>query len=452
MLPSRNFDPASFKDPSGRVFFEGHEVFRTIDPKAEAVISPFLKSNAYLQNKNLFVETNKLSDELLQHKKIEEISYCYEWPPEAWRAAALLTLDIQIILLNENLSLKDATPFNVLFEKGHPIFIDITSIEHYEKDQPWIAFKEFLENFVYPLMSYSYLGISGVGFDSLGKIDIENASRLFGKLPIWTPGILKYVKIPAYLHRSALKRSTLSHHERSARIPKNLLISNCKNLRSFIEGLRFDRTKRHWYSYTETCSYTQEDRQAKNIFVQNFVRLLSKKVCLKRALDLGANTGEYSELLVSAVPSVIAVENDLSCADQIFLKSSKNHLNILPVTMNFARPTPAIGWSLQERRSFYDRFCDSDLLIALAFIHHLRITENIPFDLIFGYFAKLACHVIVEWVPREDPMVQKLLSGKKCDYKDYNEDHFLAIFTKYFRITQKVKLNSGRMLISATKL
>ncbi|MBK22834.1 MAG: hypothetical protein CME70_02420 [Halobacteriovorax sp.] len=453
MSAAMKYDEGSFKDPSGRVFYLDGEVYRSADSETIKTLKEFFVSNSFEKIKSYLIETKFVSNpegdgEVLWHKKVSHFSYCYEWTPEQLKDAALATIEIQLALLEDGYTLKDATPFNICFISGQPKFIDLPSICKMEEGSAWSAFTEYLENFVYPLMAFEYLKIPVNKFtmSEMGKINMEEASALFQKFSFLKPGVLKYIRIPNYFRNKAQKDETVNTVDKQTKVPKSVIVNNCRGLKDFVSGLKLNFNSTHWVSYKETRTYSSDDKNQKAEFIRGYL----KDANFKTGLDIGANTGEYSKLLSEFCKDVVAVEYDQQCCDRIYQMTKEEKLPILPIQMNFSSPTPAMGWANVERKSFMERFESSDIVLALAVIHHLRITNNVPLDLVIKSFARLGKRMVIEWVPETDVMVKKLLERRENTYTDYTEEGFQNALKTYFKIEEVVELSQGRKLFGCT--
>jgi hypothetical protein len=110
--------------------------------------------------------------------------------------------------------------------------------------------------------------------------------------------------------------------------------------------------------------------------------------------------------------------------------------SILPLVLDLGNPSPALGWAGEERRSLEDR-SDADVILALALVHHLAIGRNLPLERIADYFARLAPGLVIEYVPKEDPMVRKLLATREDVFPDYTPDGFRAAFGQVYEILEE---------------
>jgi hypothetical protein len=106
---------------------------------------------------------------------------------------------------------------------------------------------------------------------------------------------------------------------------------------------------------------------------------------------------------------------------------------ILPLLADLANPSPALGWAHRERRSLEERG-PADALLALALVHHLAIGRNVPLERIAEYFARLGRGLVIEFVPKSDGQVQRLLRSREDVFADYHREGFEAAFGRYFRI------------------
>jgi len=166
-MPGYTRHPASYKDPSGFVFRDSDKIYRQVNKVYAAHYDHLIKSGLYdlLQKKNLLLQHEELNENLLSSEdwyltllpeQIPNWSYPYEWCFEQLKDAALLTLEIVQLSIEKGMILKDATPFNIQFYKGRPVLIDTLSFEKYDETQPWIAYRQFCESFLYPLWLSHY--------------------------------------------------------------------------------------------------------------------------------------------------------------------------------------------------------------------------------------------------------------------------------------------------------
>jgi hypothetical protein len=124
--------------------------------------------------------------------------------------------------------------------------------------------------------------------------------------------------------------------------------------------------------------------------------------------------------------------------------------NILPLLFDAMNPTPDLGWANMERMSVTSRGpCDT--LMALALIHHLAISNNVPLGDISQYFSELCRWLIIEFVPKEDSQVQRLLSTREDIFSNYNHEHFEEVFSQNFRVVRSAKIRDSKRVLYLMK-
>jgi ribosomal protein L11 methylase PrmA len=163
----------------------------------------------------------------------------------------------------------------------------------------------------------------------------------------------------------------------------------------------------------------------------------------RHAWDLGANTGVYSAIAADAGYRVVAWDQDAGSVEAHWLRvRAEERSPILPLICDLSNPSPAIGWALEERRSFLDRG-EPDALLALALVHHLAIGNNVPLPGIARLFARIAPHGIVEFVPKEDPMTRRLLAARRDIFDGYTIGGFRAAFGEAFEIVREAPISDS---------
>ncbi len=165
------------------------------------------------------------------------------------------------------------------------------------------------------------------------------------------------------------------------------------------------------------------------------------------AWDLGANTGIFSRLVSQAGAYTIAFDVDPAAVELNYRQVRlEKELNVLPLVLDLTNPSPGMGWNNQERSSFGERG-PADVVLALALIHHLAISNNVPLPKLAGFFFGLCRWLVIEFVPKSDSQVQKLLLSREDIFPQYAQGEFEKIFNEKFIIREAIKLqNSERYL------
>lgn len=456
------FDGASFRDPDGHVFFYNSEVYRTLTLDAarrmeDLLKLPFVKRSVIeggvidtkiLEATKIFPKDFLVTEYVLWHEKIPSVTYPFEWTFSMLKDAARLTLDLMSDLLENNFILKDGTAWNICFYKGKPCFYDILSIDTYVEGQPWEGFSQFLQEFLYPLMIQSYQGIDfqPLWRSTLQGVPVNLLYKTLSLTSLFKRGIFKYVYLQEKLSSNkSISEATLKHEFTHAAFPKKALINLIKDLSLCVESLNVGKDQSVWKNYDSQNSYEDQDTKEKEKFVAEGLRELNPS----SVIDLGCNTGRYS-LLAADIAPVISCDLDSTCVDQIYLKKNEK---ILPVVLNLMTPSSSMGWHLSERKDVFTRL-KADSFIALALMHHLCISYNVPLHYFIVFLKSIASKGIVEWVDKSDPMVQFLLRNRKDIFKEYTWENFQNLISEHFHIEKTLSLNNGTrqiMLLSEKK-
>jgi ribosomal protein L11 methylase PrmA len=449
----------SYRDRKGYVFAAGDRILRSVGGDAAPVQREFLASPVYsrMASRGRIVGTHIADDDprelgldpatlLLEHERIPFISYPYEWPFAALRAAALLHLDLHLELLDHGYTLSDASAYNIQFRGPKPVFIDVLSVERYVEGTYWNGHRQFCDQFLNPLLLSAKLGIP---FNALyrGRLEgipaAELAPMLRGRHKL-SPQTLLNVVLPARFESAARQGRVDARKVRARRpLPRSSLQGMLRGLRRWIDGLGLPSRQTDWTSYATDNTYGDAERSAKRDFVARAVAATSPPT----VLDLGCNTGDYSVVaLESGAESVIGAEADPATAHLAFRRAQEEKLRFLPVVQDAANPSPAQGWREAERPSFTDRV-GADFLLALAVVHHLAIGRNIPLDEAVRWMVGLAPRGVIEFVQKGDPTVRKMLSLREDIFTDYTEDAFRNHLSAHARIVEEWKVSEeGRLL------
>jgi hypothetical protein len=453
------FEPGSFRDRTGRVFYRGENVYRALTARALAEWEA-LRGKAFLSRgmaEGRIVATGLAGPEVpapegdwaavLTHERIPFVSYPYEWCFGMLRDAALLQLELLAAALAEGMTLKDATPFNVQWTGCRPVFIDLLSFRRWQPGEPWVGYRQFCELFLYPLLLEAY---KGVPFQPWlrGRIDgipPRDFLRLLSPRDLLRRGVLTHV----YLHaRSEGAWKAPARDVRgdlaAAGFHKELILANVSNLTKLVRGLALPRRESVWSGYGEEPGYRPEDREAK----ESFVREAVAERRWERVWDLGANTGEYSRIAAGNAGCVVALEADRDAVERLYEAGRREGLrNVLPLVCDLADPSPNQGWRGCERKDLAERG-RPDLVLCLALIHHLVIGANLRLADFLDWLGGLSPFLVIEFVAREDPRVRGLLANRDAElYEDYDLPGFEAGLTARFEILRRREIAGGRRVL-----
>jgi SAM-dependent methyltransferase len=451
----------TFRDPAGSVEVRTDGAYRSIHSPFDADILAFLAlplaSELVAQGRLVASEVvSPASAEtlMLRHPRVSFLSYPWEWAPGLWLAAAELTLNLCSDLVERGWLLKDATPLNVLFEGTRPVFVDVLSIQRGDPHQPiWLAYGQFVRTFLLPMLAHERLGWPLQL--SLMRRDGYEPEELYPALS-WAARLrqpaLSAVTLPSLLARTK-KLQTSGIATRSMKEPelaKQILLKTLRGLLSHMRKVTPAHRSSTWSDYAETAThYSDEDHARKRGFVSK--ALANARPV--RLLDVGCNTGVYSNLAAEAGAGVVSIDTDLQAVDRLCSSLKDSGKDILPLCVDLARPTPAVGWENRENASFLSR-CDGhfDTVMMLAVLHHLLLRNQIPMDRIAALCDNLTTrHLILEWVPPADSKFQELLRGREAIYEHITEAAFREAFARHFAVRDELVLANGRTMLHLQK-
>ena len=450
------FEPGSFRDPDTKIFRHNDVIFRCLTLRALDDWTRLASTSFFdrLTREGCIVQTKQVTDRtalpkldekwaaVLEHEAIPFISYPYEWPFRMLKDAALLQLDLTLAAIHEGMTLKDATPFNVQWVGSRPTFIDVGSFTVYKEGEPWAGYRQFCNQFLYPLFLQAYKNVAYHPWlrGSLEGIEVGQLNALMSIRDYMRPGVLAHV----YLQAKAQSRYEAVDRDikkdlRTAGFGVGLIKNNLQRLRRIIERLEWGPTRSIWSEYTKEHNYEDADLRRKADFVQ---RVLARRRW-SLVWDIGCNTGTYSRLSSEHAEYVLALDGDHLALDRLYaeLKQEGNQ-RVLPLFADVADPTPGLGWRGLERRPLGDRGTP-DLILALALIHHLIIGRNIPLNDLIEWLAQFGADLVIEFVGHGDSMVKRLLRNRTGQSIEYSAEALEAALTRHFASVTQETLESG---------
>lgn len=448
----------SFRDPSGFLFWRDGAIYRQINTNYRETFDHLMNSGLY----NSLVEAGLLVShtetdippvneatayKVIEPEKIHFISYPYEWCFSELKDAALTTMRIEKIALKHGMSLKDASAYNIQFMNGRPILIDTLSLETYREGRPWIAYGQFCQHFLAPL---ALMSLSSVKLGQLSRIYIDGipldlASVLLPFRSKFIPSLFSHI----HLHAKNQKLFSGTHFGPDKfKINLKSLTTLVEYLENIVDALSCKRDSKEWSDYYTGCSYSLSALDHKKQLISQYLDMIRPK----SLWDLGANTGVFSRLASLRNIQTIAFDFDHESVEKNYLLCKKNNeINILPLLIDLTNPSPAIGWENSERMSLQERG-PTDTVLALALIHHVAISNNVPMGKIAGFFKNICRTLIIEFIPNDDPQVKKLMLQRRFLCHEYSRQAFEREFYNYFSIQRSDAIgHSGRILYLMSK-
>lgn len=457
---SNEFVESSFRDPSGFLFYRDGILFRQINQVYRDDYKKLMESGLYksLAETGLLIpheetDLDGVSGDsaycVIKPEPISFISYPYEWSFSQLKDAALTTLAIQVRALEFGMNLKDASAYNIQFHNGKPTLIDTLSFEKYREGEPWVAYRQFCQHFLAPLalMSSTDVRLGQISKIYIDGIPLDLASEL---LPFRTR-----LKLPLLLHIHLHAKSQKHYADKridiktkhTKKISKHSLLGLIKNLESVTAKMTWKPANTEWGDYYEDTNYTDESQNHKCELIAKFLEEAPPKI----VWDLGANTGFFSRIASEKGIRTIAFDIDPAAVEKCYFDCRKRGEKLmLPLLQDLTNPSPWIGWQNRERFSLEERG-PVDMVFALALIHHLAISNNVPLVKIAEYFAKLTRYLIIEFIPKNDSQVQRLLTTREDIFPEYVQSAFEQEFKRYFEILNSVSVHGSERTLYLMK-
>lgn len=463
-------EPGSFRDRDSRVMVGPEGVFRVLSAEGLADWRKLASSRLFerLTAEGALIETVEVPGgeipggaaagaalelatapaAVLRHERVPFVSYPYEWTFAMLQDAALLELELLLEALDEEMILKDATPYNVQFRGAKPVFIDVGSFERLREGEPWAGYRQFCTLFLYPLLLQAHRGIPFQPWlrGSLEGIAPSEAARLLRGRDRLRRGVLSHVHLHANLERRNRERlgEEVRSELREARFGTELIRANARRLVRLIERLEWKPGASIWMDYRQTSTYTDADQAQKVDFVRRAVE--AERPAL--VWDLGCNDGAYARVAAESAGYVVGFDSDQATIDALYRSlREEGNTSILPLVADLADPSPGLGWRGRERRPLAERGLP-DVVLCLALVHHLAITANVPLGEIVAWLRALEATVVVEFPDRQDPMVRRLLAGKLAGaHPDYERERFERHLRERFTVERIEALPSDTRVL-----
>lgn len=445
---------SSFRDPSGHIFTEKGIVRRSILPiyfkqykalKSTNIFSRLSEAKLLIPHKEISVSAHEI---IIEPEQIPFITYPYEWSFNQYKEAALLTLKIQKYCLEHGFSLKDATAFNVAFHNGKAVFIDTLSFDFYEENTPWRAYKQFVTHFLGPLVLAHFHGAQSLKLMS-NFIDGIPVKMLSSMLPFKT-------KLSPFLYSNIhlLAKFEDKHNEdykgevKHSKLSKKAQLNIITSLYDYIKKLSL-KEHSEWGNYYDKTNYSDTAFTEKAKIINQWVNKLNTNTIV----DIGGNDGTFVRQIDRDFKLALVGDIDNNAVDFNHKTLNVNkEAFMLPFILDVLNPAPAAGFENKERQSFLERIqkLAPDVTMALAVIHHMSLSGNVPFEMSAQFFSSFSKYLIIEFPKREDSWVQRLLNTKgefKSHFEYYNIDAFEATYLKHFEIVEKHAIqNSERVM------
>lgn len=461
----------SFRDPDGFIFGPRDRILRYVLPHAAADVRALLESPVATSwmNAGKLVRSSILENPsgpelpaecagqlppgavIVEHTAIPFRNYPYEWAPQMLRSAAELTLELAREAMRSGFILKDATPYNVVFDGCRPVFVDLLSFRGRDPTESvWQPYAQFVRTFVFPLLAFRYFGLRP-GEILLAHRDGVEPERLLALCPPYRllfPPFLSAVTIPAVLARAAHGAAADRYRVRHARDADEatfLLESLFARAGRLLARAGPGRGRSARLQYMESGhAYAAAELAEK----ERFVAAALERCAPRNVLDMGCNTGHFSRMAALRGARVVAIDRDEAVVDALWRSAGEAAPGILPLVVDIGRPPGACGWQNGECAAFLDRARGSfDCVLMLALIHHLQVNERVPPIAILQLAAELTTRwAVVEYIDPKDSNFQHIARGRDALHRDVTPENFESAAGNWFEIADKCEVSPTRRI------
>jgi hypothetical protein len=433
----------SFRDPSGFLFWKDGTLYRQINTGYREHYDLLTASGlaAELQAQGMLVGHEECSLDLapgagayrvIRPVPVPFISYPYEWCFSQLKDAALLTLAIQEKAMARGMSLKDASAYNVQFFHGRPMLIDTLSFEKYPEGRPWVAYRQFCQHFLAPLalMACRDVRLNQLSRLHLDGVPLDLASALLPGRTRFRFSLLAHIHLHARSQKHFADKPVAGRHRPMSRFS---LLALVNSLASAVGKLRWQPRATEWADYYGQTNYSGPALACKEKLLGDILRVLQPRL----VWDIGANTGVFSRLASRAGIPTIALDSDPAAVEKNYRQCRRDHEKyLLPLLGDITSPSPGGGWENRERLSLLQRG-PADTVLALALVHHLAIANNLPLARIAGFFSRFCTTLVIEFIPKSDSQVQRLLASREDVFPGYHVAGFEGEFLRFFTIERR---------------
>ena len=458
-MTSNTRHSSSFRDPSGYVFIAENIVKRSIYPiyfkqyqalKEKGIFQKLINSGLLIPHTEI---SSSDSEIIIQPEQIPFITYPYEWSFNQYKEAALLTLKLQKYCLEKGFSLKDGSAFNITYHNGKAVFIDTLSFDFYTDNSPWRAYKQFIMHFLGPLVLAKYNGSEALRLMTT-FIDGVPLKQIAAMLPFKTrlnPFLYSNIHLLAKFedrHSKDYKDEVVP-----PKLSKKAQLKIITSLYDYIKNLSLNETS-EWGDYYDKTNYTKDAFETKATLINKWVDDLKPN----SIIDIGGNDGTFVRRIKYKFNLSLVCDIDNNAVDFNYEQIRRNtETNMLPFVLDIINPAPAIGFENKERQSFLSRIASfgPDITMALAVIHHITLSGNVPFDMSAHFFASFSKYLIIEFPKRDDSWVNRLLSTKgefKSHFDFYNIENFETTYLEYFDLVDKEDVRDSKRVLYFFKI
>jgi hypothetical protein len=266
----------------------------------------------------------------------------------------------------------------------------------------------------------------------LDGIPLDLASALLPTRSRLSFSLLSHIHLHARAQRQFADESI---SQRRGQVSRMAFLGLVDSLQSAIDKLTWAPAGTEWEDYYAITNYSSAALERKRRLVAELLDDIQPTP--RMVWDLGANTGLFSRVASDREILTISFDLDHAAVEKNYLESiDKHETHILPLVLDLTNPSPGLGWANTERASLGERG-PVDAALALALIHHLAIGNNLPLGKVAAFLSQVCRSLIIEFVPKSDSQVQKLLASREDIFERYTQDEFERQFDRFFAIRRR---------------
>jgi len=309
-----------------------------------------------------------------------------------------------------------------------------------------VAYRQFCQHFLAPLalMAHRDVRLSQLSRIHLDGLPLDLASELLPMRTRFRFSLLSHIHLHARSQKRYENRPVAARTRPVSRFALQALIDS---LESAVNKLRWRPRGTEWGEYYDATNYSGLAFEHKRALISGMLNGIRPG----QVWDIGANTGLFSRLASGAGIPTVAIDIDPAAVEKNYRQCRRdNEKFLLPLVGDVTNPSPGIGWENEERRSLLQRG-PTDAILALALVHHLAISNNLPLARIAEFFSRACRHLIVEFIPKSDSQVQRLLATREDIFPDYDVPGFEREFQAFFAIERREPIKESERFLYLMK-
>jgi hypothetical protein len=231
---------------------------------------------------------------------------------------------------------------------------------------------------------------------------------------------------------------------KAASLSKKGQLNIIESLYDYIKKLEL-KEQSEWGNYYDKINYTDQAFVKKSLIINSWINAIKPE----KLVDVGGNDGTFVRRIDFEIKNALVCDIDNNAVDYNYktMKLNKEQF-MLPFVLDVLNPSAAIGLNNKERESFLNRIKDfaPDITLALAVIHHMSLSGNVPFRNSAQFFSTFSKHLIIEFPKRNDSWVQRLLKSKgefESHFSFYSIENFEKAYSEFFTITEKTTISDS---------